>query len=153
MPVPPEIAAALLSWAAAYDNREVTRTAAIAWADALDDCVTPEDGKAAITTHARTSSEYLKPLHVNTEVRRIRKERTDRIGLDEIPPAELDKHPARALAWTREYRRAIGDGETPDAATKRACDAVGVAVPLAIETVRHLPDVGRLVRRVPEVTA
>lgn len=150
MPVRPEIAAALLSWAAAFDNREVTRTAAIAWAEALDDCVTPEDGKAAITTHARTSSEYLKPLHVNTEVRRIRKERTDRIGMDETPPAELAENPARALGWTREYRRAIGDGETPDAATKRACDAVGIEVPLAIEGTHRMPAVGHLVRTVPE---
>lgn len=150
MPVAPEVAAALLSWAAAFDNREVTRTAAIAWADALDDCVTPADGKAAITTHARTSSEYLKPLHVNIEVRRIRKIRTDAIGAEEIPPAELAENPARALGWTREYRRARGDGEEHAAAEKRACDAVGVEVPLAIEGTRRMPAVGHLVKTVPE---
>jgi hypothetical protein len=144
MPVPPETAAALLSWAAAYDNREVTRTAAIAWSEALDDCVTLADGKAAITTHARTSSDYLKPLHVNTEVRRIRKTRTDAIGADEIPPAALDHEPSRALTWTREYRRAIGDGEAPDAAVKRACDAVGVDVPLQLDAVPRPEAVKRL---------
>lgn len=147
MPVPPEIAAALLSWAAAFDNREVTRTAAIAWGDALDDVVTLEDGKAAITNHARTSSEYLKPIHINTEVRRIRKQRTDAIG-ELNPPADLDV--ADDIAWLRSYVRAIGDGKTPEAATEHACRALGIPVPAQIETHRPLPELGRLVRRVPQ---
>lgn len=149
MPVNPEIAAALLSWAAAFDNREVTRTAAIAWAEALDDVVNLADGKAAITQHARNSSEYLKPLHVNAEVRRIRKERVERIGDGGIPPAELaDKHYVEA-AWRREFARAIGDGDQFDTAEKRACAAVGVEVPAVIEGGRAMPAVGHLTRRVP----
>jgi hypothetical protein len=150
VPVSPAVGAALLAYAAATDNREVTEEAARAWADVLDDHVTPGDGKAAIIAHRRSSTDYLMPIHVNAGVRAIRRARTERIGIDEIPPAELAEQPARALGWTREYRRAIGDGETPDAATKRACEAVGVEVPLAIEGTHRMPAVGHLARTVPE---
>jgi hypothetical protein len=144
MPVSPATGAALLAYAAATDNREVTEEAARAWADVLDDTVTLRDGKAAIIAHRRSSTDYLMPIHVNTEVRRIRRTRTDAIAADEIPPAALDHEPARALTWTREYRRAIGDGEAPDAATKRACDAVGVAAPLQLPTAPRPEAVKRL---------
>lgn len=132
MPVHPAVAAALLSWASATDNREVTPEASIAWADALDDHVTLDDGKAAITAHRRSSSDWLMPLHVNTEVRRIRKVRTDAIG-DVNPPAALADRPALENNWKREYARATGDGELPEAAYKRACDALGIEVPLQLE--------------------
>lgn len=144
MTVSPAVGAALLAYAAATDNREVTEEAARAWADVLDDHVGLKDGKAAIIAHRRTSTDYLMPIHVNTEVRRIRKTRTDAIGADEIPPAALDHEPSRALTWTREYRRAIGDGETPDAAVKRACDAVGTPVPLELDAVPRPEAVKRL---------
>lgn len=143
MPVHPAVAAALLSWASATDNREVTPEASIAWADALDDVVTLEDGKAAITAHRRSSTDWLMPLHVNTEVRRIRKIRTDAIG-DVNPPGVLSDRPALENSWKREYARAIGDGETPDAATKRACDALGIDVPLQLEPIPRPDTVKRL---------
>lgn len=143
MPVHPAVAAALLSWASATDNREVTPEASIAWADALDDHVTLEDGKAAITAHRRSSTDWLMPLHVNTEVRRIRKIRTDAIG-DVNPPGELADRPALENSWKREYARATGDGELPDAAYKRACDALGIDVPLQLEPIPRPEAVKRL---------
>lgn len=152
MTVSPAIGAALLAYAAATDNRTVTEEAARAWADVLDDTVTLSDGKQAIIAHRRTSTEYLMPIHVNAGVRAIRKRRTDAIADTEVPPAELSESPARALAWTREFRRAIGDGELHDAAVERACAAVGVAVPAQIEGTRRMPDVGHLARRVPAVS-
>lgn len=152
MPVHPAVAAALLSWASATDNREVTPEASIAWADALDDHVTLEDGKAAITTHRRSSTDWLMPLHVNTEVRRIRKIRTDTIG-DVNPPAELADRPHAENNWKREYARAIGDGETPEAAVKRACDALGIGVPLQLEPTPRPEAVKRLMAsRGPQCT-
>lgn len=143
MTVSPAVGAALLAYAAATDNREVTEEAARAWADVLDDHVGLKDGKAAIIAHRRTSTDYLMPIHVNTEVRRIRRTRTDAIG-DVNPPAILADLPDRENGWKREYTRAIGDGETPDAAVKRACDAVGVDVPLELETVPRPEAVKRL---------
>lgn len=149
MPAPRSVAAALLAYAAATDNREVNESAAAAWADILDEHVTLADGKQAIIAHRRTSTDYLMPIHVNAGVRAIRKARTDTIADTEIPPAQLADSPARALAWTREFRRAIGDGVGRDAATVRACAAVGVETPLQVEGTHRMPDVGRLVRRVP----
>lgn len=144
MPVPRSTAAALIGWAATGDNREPTEAAIAMWSEALDDHVTLGDGKTAITRHFATSDDYLKPIHINAGVRAIRRNRTDRIGADEIPPADLDMYPARALAWTREYRRAIGDGEEPQAAQKRACDAVGIDVPLQLDPVPRSEEIKRL---------
>jgi hypothetical protein len=149
MPVSPAVGAALLAYAAATDNREVTEEAARAWADVLDDVVTPADGKAAIIAHRRSSTDYLMPIHVNAGVRAIRRKRTETIG-GIVPPAELSV--ADDVAWLRAYVRAIGDGKTEDAATKRACDAVGVEVPAQIEGTRRMPAVGHLVQTVPPVT-
>jgi hypothetical protein len=55
-----------------------------------------------------------------------RRDRTARAMRDEIPPPELDDDPARSLAWVREFRRAMGDGDDADEARKRASAAVGV---------------------------
>lgn len=149
MPVSPAVGAALLAYAAATDNREVTEEAARAWADVLDDTVTLADGKAAIIAHRRSSTDYLMPIHVNAGVRAIRKARTDTIA-DVNPPAELADKPHVENNWRREYARAIGDGEPPEAAFERASTALGIDVPAQIDTPRNLPELGRLVRRVPQ---
>jgi hypothetical protein len=149
MTVSPAIGAALLAYAAATDNREVTEEAARAWADVLDDHVTLTDGKAAIIAHRRSITDYLMPIHVNAGVRAIRRKRTDAIG-GIVPPADLDV--ADCIAYVRAYVRAVGDGEAPERAEARACNAVGVDVPPAIEGARRMPDVGHLVRTVPPVT-
>lgn len=149
MPTSPAIAAALLAYAAATDNRNVTEEAARGWAAALDERVTPADGKAAIDTHRATSTDWLMPAHVNAEVRRIRKARADAMG-EVNPPAELADKPAMENAWKREYTRAICSGEEPEAATKVACDALGIAVPQQLDTPRRLGELGQLVRRPPE---
>lgn len=144
MPVKPSVAAALLTWASLYDNRSIVPETATAWAEALDENVTLVDGKAAITAHANSSGDYLKPAHVNAEVRRIRKERVDRIGDGGIPPAELADRPHIEATWKREFARAVGDGDQPDVAEKRACDAVGIEVPAQIEPTRRPEEVRQL---------
>jgi len=134
MPTSPAIAAALLAYAAATDNRNVTEEAARGWAAALDERVTPADGKAAIDTHRATYTDWLMPAHVNTEVRRIRKARADAMG-PVNPPGELADRPATENTWRREYAREIGNGEAPDAAFKRACEALGIDVPAQLDAV------------------
>jgi hypothetical protein len=134
-------------YAAATDNRQPSAEAAIGWANALDDRVNAEDGKAAIDTHRATSTDWLMPAHVNAEVRRMRKARTDAIG-ELNPPADLGV--ADDTAWVRAYVRAIGDGKTPEAATEHACRVLDIPVPAQIDTPRNLPELGRLVRRVPQ---
>lgn len=139
MPVHPSIAAGLLSWAAATDNREVTKEAAIAWSEALDDRVTLADGKAAISAHRSTTSDYLMPSHVNAGVRSIRKTRLDNMQTPQ-PPEALDGSPAREMAWQREYRRAIGDGATEVQAMQASCAALGVDVPVALPPATRPPE-------------
>ena len=143
MPVSHTVAAALLMYAAATDNRQPSAEAAIGWANALDERVNPEDGKAAIDAHRATSTDWLLPAHVNAEVRRIRKARADAMGVVN-PPAELADRPALENNWKREYARAICDGEEPAAATKRACDALGIDVPLQLEPIPRPEAVKRL---------
>ncbi len=139
MPIHPAEAAGLLSYAAATDNREVTETAAHAWAAALDDKVTPRDGKAAIDAHRSTSVDWLMPAHINAEVRRIRRQRLDGMETPQ-PPEALDGIPARELAWQREYRRAVGDGSTEADALTAACNAVGIPVPKPLEIATRPPE-------------
>lgn len=152
MPTSPAVAAALLAYAAATDNREVTEEAARGWAAALDDRVTPADGKVAIDRHRASSTDWLMPAHVNVEVRRMRKARADAMG-EVNPPAELADRPHVENTWKREYARAICDGEAPDVATKQACEALGIDVPLQLDTKRNLGQLGSLVRRPPETDA
>ena len=145
MTVPASVAAGLLGYAASTDNRDASsEEAARGWAAALDEHVSLTDGKIAIDRHRATSTDWLMPAHINAEVRRIRRSRTEKIGSDELPPADLDDQPARAITWTREYRCAIGDGHEPDVAEKLACAAVGIAVPAQIEPTRRPDEVRRL---------
>lgn len=149
MPISPAVAAELLSRAAARDNREVTRAGALAWSEDLDDQVNLADGSKAISTHYRVSRDWIMPSDINAMVRGMRKARTDAMG-PVNPPAELADKPHVENSWRREYARAIGDGETPEAATERACRALDIPVPAQIDTPRNLPELGRLVRRVPQ---
>lgn len=107
-------AAALLGIAAAFDNRKPDPDAAKAWSVALDGHRF-EDCRDAIIAHYRTSSEWLMPAKVLTEVKRIRAKRIeDHPPL--TPPADLS--PVETNQWLREQRWRIGNGETldPDAA-------------------------------------
>lgn len=144
MAVHPSIAAGLLAWAAATDNREVTETAAIAWAEALDSRVTLADGKAAISAHRAETSDYLMPAHVNRGVLAIRRDRLERMETPQ-PPQGLDGHPGRELTWQREYRRAVGSGATADQAMAAACEALGVQPDRAVlEASGPPPEIQRL---------
>lgn len=103
----PAEAQALLTVAAAFDNRKPDPDAATAWSIALDG-YRFEDCRDAIVAHYRASSEWLMPAKVITEVKRIRAKRIeDHPPL--TPPPDLD--PVETCAWLREQRWRIGNGE------------------------------------------
>jgi hypothetical protein len=123
----PQEAAALLTVAAAYDNRKPDADSAQAWALALDglpflDC------RDAIVAHYRVSSEWLMPSKVIAAVRQVRNKRIAEAG-DLTPPRGLTDDQERA--WLLDARRRIGDGET-------------VTVDYGELKERHLPDLRRL---------
>ncbi len=65
-------AAEALAVAKLYDNRNVTADMAQAWAD-LFPSDSKEDVVRAIRWHFKTSTEYLKPYHVNMRITEVRK--------------------------------------------------------------------------------
>ena len=103
----PAEAQALLSMAAAFDNRKPDPDAARAWAAALDG-LRFEDCRVALIEHYKTSTDYLMPVLIRTAVKRIRAKRIAEAG-DLTPPPGLDV--AQTREWLRETRRRIGDGE------------------------------------------
>lgn len=124
----PAEAQALLTIAAAFDNRKPDPDAAKAWSVALDG-LRFEDCRDAIVAHYRASSEWLMPAKVIGEVKRIRAKRIADHPAP-TPPADLD--PVETCAWLREARRRIADGETVADADR------GELRP------RHLPDLREL---------
>jgi hypothetical protein len=103
-------AAALLAIAAAFDNRKPDPDAATAWSHALWD-VRFEDAREAAVQHYRTSSEWLMPKMVLSEVKRLRALRIKEHGDVYVPP-EIDPDDTAAYQhYLRTARQAIADGE------------------------------------------
>lgn len=119
----PAEAAALLTFASAFDNRRVTPEAATAWAEVLID-MSLADGKKAIQDHYASSGEWIMPVHINAAVRRMHDRRFERVGAH-LPgsPSDLPGH--QIPTWTRAMRRAIADGATVADAQDRADRLVG----------------------------
>jgi hypothetical protein len=130
----PADAGKLLLYASAFDNRQPSEAAARAWADVLDGRVTLLDAKTAIGAHYAKTRDWIMPADINTAVLAMRRTRLDHMETPQ-PPVVLAGDPAREIPWTREYRRAIGDGADVEAATRRACDAIGIATPAQIDAV------------------
>jgi hypothetical protein len=130
--VKPTEAAALLTVAAAFDNRKPDADAAQAWAMALDD-LPFADCRDAIVAHYRKTADWLMPAHVITAVRAVRTSRLEDAPVLTPPPGpegESDAEMvARQLVWLKEARRRIANGEVVD------CDAGYDEL-----KPRHLPD-------------
>lgn len=124
---------------------------AAVWAMALEDVsyVTAQEVARAMVKGRTSDMRWVTPGDIRSEVARLRKQRTSAIGVVN-PPAELADRVADTITWQRAYVEAIGDGDAPDVAEKRACDALGIAVPQQLDTPRRLGELGQLVRRPPE---
>jgi hypothetical protein len=107
--VKPTEAAALLTVAAAYDNRKPDADTAKAWALALDG-LRFEDCRDVIVQHYRKSREWLMPVDVIEGVKRLRFKRVAEYPPIQPPPS-LDPDDVLAyMRWERETTAAIADG-------------------------------------------
>lgn len=102
-------AAALLTIAAAYDNRKPDADSAKAWAMSLDG-LRFEDCREVIVGHYRKSRDWLMPSDVIGGVRRLRLKRVaDHTPIQ--PPSWLDPDDTGAyIRWECETRQAVADG-------------------------------------------
>lgn len=140
----PAEAAALLTVAAAFDNRKPDADQARAWAMALDG-LRFEDCRAAIVAHYQGSRDWMMPSDVITKVKRIRNERVLAYGLLPDPPAHIDPDDTAALQrWTRDLTRSIADGELT---TTTPNQPPALSASEASERMAHLRK--QLVRRAP----
>lgn len=105
----PAEAQVLLSMCATVDNRKPDEGAARGWAAMLDD-VRFEDARVAVIEHYRTSTEWLMPAKVRTDVKRIRAKRIAAAdGELLIPPDGLTE--AEERRWLHGRREAIANGD------------------------------------------
>lgn len=103
-------AAALLTVAAAFDNRKPDADQAHAWAAALDG-LRFEDCREAVIRHYRASREWMMPSDVIGGVRKLRDQRLSEFGTLPDPPPHIDPDKTGELiAWLEETRTAIADG-------------------------------------------
>lgn len=70
----PDQIATLLAYISSIDGRHTSTLMAEAWSDLVVD-LDFEDAKAAVRDHCRASTDWLKPAHILTGVRQIRKKR------------------------------------------------------------------------------
>lgn len=103
----PTEAAALLAVCAAYDNRKPDPDTAQAWALALDG-IRFHDARDVIVDHYKQSTDWIMPAHVRRGVKKLRGKRLEAMA-DPIPPADLT--PLQTIAWLKDVRRRIADGE------------------------------------------
>jgi hypothetical protein len=139
----PAESGALLLFASAFDNRQPSEPAALAWSEALDERVTLADARGIIAEHYARSRDWIMPSDINVRGLALRKTRLDRIETPQ-PPETIDPDDvARNIRWTRAYVRLVGDGIPEVEATAKACAEVGVNVPAQLEAVRR-PEYARL---------
>jgi hypothetical protein len=134
-------AAALLTIAAAYDNRRPDADQAKAWAMALDD-LRFEDCRTVIVEHYRKSRDWLMPVDVIQGVKRLRSDRLLEFGPvpepQGIDPDDTERYTAAYMA----LQRSIADGEL----TREQYDREApVAVGPARDAIRELGHIGQTV--------
>lgn len=117
-------AAQLLTVAAAFDQRTISREDAIAWADVLRS-VDLEDAVAAVKQHYTNSTTRVMPADIFRGVRALRGDRVARV-VESVPDADPDDPAAYITALRAGRRRAGGT--------------------------RGLPQLPRMFRQMPKVT-
>lgn len=101
------------------------------WHEVLSD-LRVEDCRQAVVNLVRRSPAYIAPADIRAEVRRIRKDRLDRVPFP-IPPSDLT--PLETIAWGRDVTRQIADG---------------TFVPVRVEGTLPMPAIENTFRRVDE---
>lgn len=101
-----------------------------AWAPILAD-LRLEDCAAAVVELGKRIA-FIAPADIRAEVRRIRKDRLDRVPFPTPPP---DLTPLETIAWQRDVTRQIADG---------------TFVPAQVEGTRPMPAIENTFRRVDE---
>lgn len=118
----PSEAAQALAKASAFDNRQVSETAAYAWAEVLA-THTLDEVSQAIAEHYANSTAFVLPGHIAA----IIKARRDATDLRQIPatdpPSALADQPQAEQQWILTYKRAIADGADEPTARRIACRA------------------------------
>lgn len=123
----PQEAAQVLAKAAAYDNRQATQAAALAWAEALDHDMPLAEALRIVGEHYREERAWVMPADINRRWRtlgRARLETAVRMGLPE-PPDELADDPEAWAAWKKAQIAAVKAGCDGTQAEARAWRAIG----------------------------
>lgn len=119
----PAEAAAILTYASALDNRNVTPEAAQAWAETLDKRMRPDDARWIIRDHYAATRDWIMPADLNRRFRDVRAARIRAAGDDYRLPAGLDQANYDRARLT--FREAIAAGQSKDDATGAAWRAIG----------------------------
>lgn len=105
----------LLTVAAAFDNRQVSKETALVWFEVLKN-VDYEDALVALREHHKSSTDYLMPAHIVAGARRERerRERLERLARPALPRPEItfDRESFdREVAEQIKYWRSVKTGE------------------------------------------
>ena len=122
----PTEAAKVLAKAAAYDNRQATQAAALAWAEALDRDMPVQDALRIVGEHYREERAWVMPADINRRWRSLGKARIEaavRMGLPE-PPDELADDAGAWAAWKKAQIKAVKAGLDATQAEARAWHAI-----------------------------
>lgn len=103
----PTEAAALLTIAAAYDNRKPDPDAAKAWAMALEG-LRFEDCRQVVVSHYQRSRDWMMPIDVIQGVKKLRRDRILAFGPYEVPSGMTG---AEYAGYIGGVNKRIGDGE------------------------------------------
>jgi hypothetical protein len=121
----PTEAAELLGHAAAFDNRNPSAAAAVAWAAALDDVPLDADAKAAVALYYRTPPQdpkerlWILPHHVRTLRSKLRSVRLENFRYEPIAGETVEEFMARY----RGQVQAIASGRAPAPVGRLALEA------------------------------
>lgn len=138
----PDEAAELLGHAAAFDNRNPSAAAALAWASALHDVPCDADAKAAVAAYYTTAPQdprerlWILPHHVRTLRTKLRNARLENFQYEPVGDETVDEY----LARLRGQVKAIASGRMAVPAGRPALEAGQTK-----RLMRELEGVGRTV--------
>lgn len=133
-----EQAGIVLAKCSAFDNRKPSLAVAQAWSEALDPSVTMPDALAIVVAHYAQSRDWIMPVDINRESRRIQRERLEAVKASGAidPPSEIQD--GRAYAdWKQAAVDAIKRGASRSQAEAHAWAVIGQSPPALEPTTNH----------------